>query len=193
MYPWSGRFEWGRDVQVVWDTSTATVLNEWLNHCRSWPLFKLFKANVPFDIIGITETSEQKDTSFLTNVDMEGYDLYHTPTNSAKGGCCIYANKNLDVFERSDLKIQNDHFQTTWAEIKNKKSKNILIGCIYRSPNKVHDVTDFLIHLDSILKKLTKENKEIYICGDNNIDLLKTDKGSFYLWIVTASFYHSAL
>ena len=141
----------------------------------------LYNTSAPFDIIGITETSEQKGTSFLANVDMQGYYLYHTPTNSTKGGCCIYANKNLDVFERNDLKIQNDHFQTTWAEIKNNKSKNILIGCIYRSPNKAHDVTDFLIHLDSILKKLSKENKEIYVCGDFNIDLLKTDKGSFYL------------
>ena len=83
----------------------------------------LCSSSAPFDIIGITETSEQKDTSFLTDVEMQGYNLYHTPTNSTKGGCCIYANKNLEVFERNDLKIQNDHFQTTWGEIKNKKAK----------------------------------------------------------------------
>ena len=112
---------------------------------------------------------------------MQGYDLYHTPTNISKGGCCIYVNSSFDVFERDDLKVQNNHFQSTWCEVKNKKSKNIIFGCIYRSPNKSHDVADFLGHLDSILKKISKEKKEIYICGDFNIDLLKIDKGSFYL------------
>ena len=52
---------------------------------------------------------------------------------------------------------------------------------MYRSPNKQHDITEFLIHLDSILKKVSKENKEIYLCGDFNIDLLKIDNGSHFL------------
>ena len=90
----------------------------------------------PPNLIGITETSEQKDSSFITNVAMEGYKFYHTPTNISKGGCCIYVKNDFDVFERDDLKVQNDHFQSVWTEIKNKKSKNIIFGCIYRSPNK---------------------------------------------------------
>ena len=73
------------------------------------------------DVIGITETSEQRDTSFISNVSLQGHRLYHTPTNSAKGGCCIYVNDSFDVFERVDLRVQNDHFQSTWAEIKKKK------------------------------------------------------------------------
>ena len=52
---------------------------------------------------------------------------------------------------------------------------------MYRSPNKKYDVVDFLSHLDSILKRVSKENKEIYLCGDFNIDLLKVDKGSYFL------------
>ena len=39
----------------------------------------------------------------------------------------------------------------------------------------------FLTHLDSVLKKVSKENKEIYLCGDFNIDLLKINKGSYFL------------
>ncbi len=31
------------------------------------------------------------------------------------------------------------------------------------------------------MKKISKENKEIYICGDFNIDLLKIDKGTYFL------------
>ena len=69
-----------------------------------------------------------------------------------------------------NLKIQNNQFQSTWTEIKNKKSKNRIFGCMYRSPNKTHDVAE-----------ISKENKEIYLCGDFNIDLLKIDKGSYFL------------
>ena len=36
------------------------------------------------DVIAITETSEKEETGFLTNVEIEGYDLYHTSTKTAK-------------------------------------------------------------------------------------------------------------
>ena len=44
------------------------------------------------DIIAITETSEKEETGFLTNVEIEGYDLYHTSTKTVKGGSAIYIN-----------------------------------------------------------------------------------------------------
>ena len=81
----------------------------------------------PLDIIGITETSELKDISFTSNVSLDGYKLFHTPTNSSKGGCCIYINEQFDSFERIELNAQNDQFQSTWAEIKNKKVRILLL------------------------------------------------------------------
>ena len=78
-----------------------TTLTTFLNGSTSSP-----------DIVGITETSEQKDTTFISNVSMPGYKLYHTPTNLSKGGCCIYVNEGFDVFEREDLKTQNNNFQS---------------------------------------------------------------------------------
>ena len=44
------------------------------------------ESKADFDIIAITETSEQAENSFLSNVEMEGYSFFHTPTNSRKGG-----------------------------------------------------------------------------------------------------------
>ena len=129
--------------------------------------------NSTLDILAITETSEQVDNSFISNVEIEGYALFHTPTLSGKGGCALYVNKLYNSFERVDLKAQEKDFESTWVEIKNSNSKNIIIGCIYRHPRQ--DVTTFLNHLDSILCKISRENKEIYLCGDFNIDLLKVD------------------
>ena len=58
---------------------------------------------------------------------------YHTPSKSSKGGTTIYVNKDFDSLERSDLDINVIAFESTWIEIKNK-SKNIIIGCLYRHP-----------------------------------------------------------
>ena len=60
------------------------------------------------------------------------------------------------------------------VEIKNKRNKNILCGCIYRHPK--YDLSEFMIYLETSLKKVVNENKEVYICADFNIDLLKVEE-----------------
>ena len=125
------------------------------------------------DIIALTETSENNEHSFLKNVKIEGYDLHKTPTLSSKGGVAIYVNSGFKAHERTDLTIQTKDYESIWIEIKNNKSKNIVCGCIYRHPR--YYQADFWDYLDSTLHKLTKEGKEIYLCGDFNIDFLKTD------------------
>ena len=44
------------------------------------------------DVIAITETSEQNDISFTSNVNLDGYKLFHTPSNTRKGGTALYIN-----------------------------------------------------------------------------------------------------
>ena len=39
--------------------------------------------------------------------------------------------------ERCDLNINDTEFETTWIEIKNKNSKNIVCGNIYRHPHNI--------------------------------------------------------
>ncbi len=83
------------------------------------------------DAIAITESSECEDHSFLSNVSMEGYKLYNTPTESPKGGVVLYLKEIFDTFERIDLRAQTSEYQAVWVEIKNKNSKNIVCGCVY--------------------------------------------------------------
>ena len=126
-------------------------------------------------VLGITETSENSDDSFLANVSLAGFKIYNTASNSARGGVALYACADFDTFERVDLKVQDDGFQGVWLEIKNKGSKNIICGCVYRHPR--YDNSSFLVYMETILKKITDENKELYVCGDFNIDLLKIESG----------------
>ena len=134
------------------------------------------------DIIAITETSLHiTNTKFKTNVDLDGYTLYSTATNTSKGGVAIYTKNKFNVTERTDLSIINDHYESVWIEIKNKSSKNVVVGCIYRHPHDTIEIyNSFLEYIEPILSKITNENKEIYLCGDFNSDILKIDLNNSY-------------
>ena len=140
------------------------------------------------DILAITETSENDNVGFLCNVDIEGYNKIHTPSMTSKGGSALYVNSSFESFERLDLSIKNDEFESTWAEIKNSKSKNIVCGSIYRHPH--YNFKEFFIYLEKCLSKLVKENKELYLCGDFNFDLLKIDNdiNTHYFFNLLCSF-----
>ena len=49
---------------------------------------------------------------------------------------------------------------------------------IYRHPT--YDLSEFINYLETTLKKITSENKEVYLCGDFNIDLLKIEEVNNY-------------
>ena len=60
---------------------------------------------------------------------------------------------------------------------KNTATKyNIIVGCIYRPP--CYPIIEFNELIGSLLDKLEKDNKHIYITGDFNCDILLTDKNS---------------
>ena len=61
--------------------------------------------------------------------------------------------------------------ESIFIEIINKKGKNQIIGCIYKHPKML--ISEFCEDfLNDLTKKLSKENQEIYLMGDFNINLL---------------------
>ena len=81
--------------------------------------FHNFLSNNPtdLDIITITETSQQiNNVNFKTNIKLEGYEFFSTPTNTSRGGVAIYTKSKFDVIERPDLDIINDHYESIWIE-----------------------------------------------------------------------------
>ena len=124
------------------------------------------------DILAITETSEQEKVGFLHNVEIKGYKIFHTASKTSKGGTAVYVNENVNSIERIDLNILHDEFEGKWVEIKNKHSKNIICGCIHKHPH--YNFKEFFQYLEMCLSKLNKENKEIFLAGDFNFELLKT-------------------
>ena len=59
-----------------------------------------------------------------------------------------------------------------------KNVKNIVCGCLYRHPN--CEMDNFMNYLSKTIIKINKENKECYLSGDFNIDLLKCDTNNKY-------------
>ena len=121
-----------------------------------------------FDVIGITETKQQVEQDFITNVDLGGYCVYTQPS---KWCVALYVNNKPDHLERNDLGKIDDDFESIWTEIKNKKGKNFLCGCLYRHPNT--DTAKFMEYIESTLTKIDKNKYAVFLMGGFNIDLLK--------------------
>ena len=95
------------------------------------------------------------------------------PSKSSAGGVGLYVKSGLKANQREDLCANDDDFETVWIEINNLKSKNILCCCTYRHPHS--EISKFIDHFHEVLGNLAKENKQIAIMGEFNIDLLNYD------------------
>ena len=71
-----------------------------------------------------------------------------------------------------DLNIyKSNQLESTFVEIINPKKSNFVIGSIYKHPNM--DVTDFKNnYLSQIFEIVSKEQKQVFLLGDFNINLL---------------------
>ena len=62
------------------------------------------------DILSITETSEQENVGFLTNIDIEGYNKFNAPSKSSRGGTIMYVNDKFNSIEHNDLSTTTNEF-----------------------------------------------------------------------------------
>ena len=126
--------------------------------------------NFPFSAIGISETWLGHKSPNLFNLD--NYKIFRSDRLRGRGGgVALYIFNQLRVKIRTDIYIEG--CESLFVEIINDKTKNRIIGVIYRPPNNKTEI--FLENFDECLNSITRENKEIYIMGDYNIDMTKVD------------------
>lgn len=127
-----------------------------------------------FDFIGITELfSMSKGECFLPGYHALEFTV-RNDSNSSKGGIGIYINDSYTYKIRKDLSIfMPNIFESIFLEVTVAK-KHIIIGTVYR-PNTFPkaDLDIFMHTMHELQNLLTGENKDIYIIGDMNINLLK--------------------
>ena len=98
------------------------------------------------------------------------YVLEHVPTPLASGGAGVFVDQsiNYNVLE----KTSNEALRVLWVEISFVNHKNIVCGIIYDQ----HNSPDyFLTYLDKTIEILVSDDKDVYIMGNFNIDLLKCE------------------
>ena len=104
------------------------------------------------------------------------------------GGTGLYVHKSII----SEIKIRQDPcfqiengFESTFIELIQCGSKNIIIGCLHKHPSfPVETFTDEIIV--KIFNKINRENKLVTVMGDFNINLLNYDTSS-----ASSNFYDS--
>ena len=127
------------------------------------------------EIIGISESRLKASENPITGIELEGYSIEHTPTESSCGGALIYIKTDITYKNRNDLLIYKPRqLESIFIEIIDTAGKNTIVGCIYRHP--CMPVSEFnTIYLDTLLEKLSFENKNIILMGDFNINILNYD------------------
>ena len=129
----------------------------------------LHSINNTFSIIGVSETW-LRDSSH--SVDMNGYNCVHNyRSDRPGGGVGLYLSSDLQYKFRNDLGFpEQSCVESLFIEIVNSKGENIIVGIVYRPPNQI--VGDFISNLNTLLGKISKENKTCYLMGDFNLNLL---------------------
>lgn len=84
-----------------------------------------------FNIIGCSETW-LNDKSYTDTLNLEGYALYYKNRPDRRGGVCLYVHSSMHVKVRDDLVINDNCTDSLFVEVKINKSKNLIVGAIYR-------------------------------------------------------------
>ena len=115
----------------------------------------------------------------IHHVDINGFNFVHNHrTERTGGGVGLYIASAFEFKTRTDLCFEDNAIaESLFVEIFNPKGKNYIIGVIYRPPN--HNVANFISELNSLIGKISRDNKNCYIMGDFNLDLLNHSSHQF--------------
>ena len=125
----------------------------------------------PFSVIGFSETWLTDCTAKLVNI--AGYNFVSNHGKSKTGGGVgIYLQDDLQYKILNECKLSDpETIEYLFVEITVPHGKNIIVGFVYRPPNQ--NTALFLDKFNDILSRISKDNKQCYVMGDFNLDLLQ--------------------
>ena len=112
-------------------------------------------------VICITETLPKNQVNYCSPIELGSLNFTSYHCNKSRG-VSIYVNTGL---KSEEIKINTDYTESIWVAVEDGKY-NILVGCIYRSPNSSSHNSEKLIDLLEEVSKL-KYNAMV-IVGDFN-------------------------
>ena len=80
------------------------------------------ESKTKFSVIAITESCLNKDIPPLKNINLQNYNIQHTPKESNKGGSLLYISTDLSFKIQNDLKMyKSKELESIFTEIINKR------------------------------------------------------------------------
>ena len=145
------------------------------SHIHELKLF-LSLLKVTFDIVCISESRISKHNLPTININIPGYNIEHTPTESKTGGTLMYISEKINYKILSDLNIYNPkQLESIFIEILRPDLPGGIAGTIYKHLSM--SVSTFNAELFApLLKNLNKENTEVIFTEDFIVNLLNFGK-----------------
>ena len=117
-------------------------------------------------VLGVSESKLGDDIpdSFIN---IQNFQCVRKDKKHGSGGLIVYVRSDVSFSRRKDL--ENELFESIWIEVYPKSSKSFLVGHFYRNPVSNISWNDTF---DEQIETAIAEDKEIFLLGDFNRDLL---------------------
>ena len=137
-------------------------------------MYFISELKVSFSVIGLTEIRIRDGAcnENLPSLPNYYFEYVTTPLSAGGVGMSISSQLQYNVFERTS----SSSYQALWIEIVDANKKKNICGVVYRKHDKADD---FLNYLSSSIELYSSRNRNIYLTGDFNIDLLKFESCSY--------------
>ena len=122
-------------------------------------------------VLAISET--WLDDSFVDEeVSLQGYNLMRRDRDCVGGGMAVYVAEHLNYNRLKDPRdlLPDIDVESIWFELSLPKTKKILIGAIYKSPDS--NASTFTESLEKILSNFTTNETETILLGDFNFNYI---------------------
>ena len=133
----------------------------------------LSELTIKFDIICISGSRISQENPQITNINLAGYNIEQTPTESSAGGVLLYISQKFSYKPRKDLQIYcPKELESVFIELTIPNKPNFIVGAVYKHPSMQHYKfkNDFL---ENVLNKIQTEKKFGVLAGDFNLNLTK--------------------
>ena len=123
------------------------------------------------DILAVSETWLDEPSVDLIHI--RGYNFVHrSRTTGRGGGVGLFVKDQLDYqsVELIDNSMHHHSYESLFLRFPQSNGSYFLSGVVYRPPGK--DLEEFNTEFGQLLDALTSKNKDMFILGDFNIDLL---------------------
>ena len=117
-------------------------------------------------VIGLTETKIDNSVND-EEIKITGYNLERSDRDRRGGGVACYIRSDLSYNVRNTF---SEEIENIFVDIMLPKTKPILMGVVYRPPDKSEF---FELFSEAISNSKDFDNQEVYILGDFNVNVLE--------------------